>query len=166
MVRHLAVCVHASRNTHAPMSMMSPLSSASGMNRSGRDETAYRVMPPQECLGLHDASGAEIEDRLEVEDELVLRQRVPQVALQIEAVHRVGVHLGVEELVPSLAPPLRQVHRQVGIAKQCVDIGLVTEAAGNADAAHRRDRSEVRRRSAQRACRGCVRATEMTSSCP
>ena len=60
-----------------------------------------------------------------------------QVVLQVEAVARPRVHVGVEHLVTRFAARLGVVHRRVGVPHDLVGIAVLAGAEGDADARRR-----------------------------
>ena len=82
--------------------------------------------------------------------EIVVRDRVTEVVLQLEAGARARVQLGVEQLVPRLAARLRVIHRRVGVAHDVVGPLVVGRAERDPDArrcehfagAHRKRRAQ------------------------
>ena len=100
---------------------MRPISSASEMNSAG--ETWPRVgwfqrsrasKPPIRFV-------LQIEDRLIVDFELAVTERVAQVQLQRAAHLQTRVHLGLEEPPGCAAVGFRQVERHIGILQQLVE---------------------------------------------
>jgi len=59
---------------------------------------------------------------------------VAQVALETEAIERLRVHVGIEELMPRLAVRLRVVHRGVGVAHDFFGVRVFEPADRDADA--------------------------------
>ena len=70
---------------------MSPVVSASGMNESGGQEAAAGMVPADQRLGPDDRRPGDVRDRLEVDHELVLVDRMTELGDQLEPVARVDV---------------------------------------------------------------------------
>jgi hypothetical protein len=86
----------------------------------GPDHPALGMLPAHERLDRDGAPVAQVDDRLEVDDELVAGDRALQVARQLAALQRLGLHLRREERV-SAALALGRVHRQVGLAHEVLE---------------------------------------------
>ena len=67
--------------------------------------------------------GAEVDDRLVLEKELLLRERPADVGLEPQALVQHVLHLRLEGDVPVLARGLGVVHRDVGVAEQRLGAG-------------------------------------------
>ena len=111
-------CAQASSSTHSPSGMMSPVSSAIGMNsagdstrRSGCGQRSSASAPSMRAAG-------EVDQRLVVQGELAALERAPQVGLGREAAAHALGHLRAEELVVGAPRLLGVVHRRVGVAHQ------------------------------------------------
>ena len=104
------------------------------MNWTGEIMPALRVLPADQRLDLADAAGLEIDDRLVVDAQLVALDGVAQVGLQLQPLHRLGVHARIEDGVAGLALRLGPVHRHVGIAQQVAPGGRGRGAQRDADA--------------------------------
>ena len=83
------------------------------------------MRPAQQRFHPADAAGAEIEDRLVVERQLLVRERAPQPVLERDALQRLRVHERVEELVVVAALLLGLIHRRVGVLDQRRGIGAI-----------------------------------------
>ena len=64
-----------------------------------RDEAALGVMPAQQRLEAADLVAREVDERLVVELELAVGQRLAQIDLQLAARLHVGIHVRLEEAV-------------------------------------------------------------------
>ena len=80
-----AAAAQACRSAHSPIGTISPVSSASGMNSAGRHDAALGMVPAQQRLEAADLVALEVDDRLVVELELAVRQRLAQIELQLAA---------------------------------------------------------------------------------
>ena len=96
-----------------------------------------RVAPAHERLDGDDAAQVEVDERLVEELELVALERVPQVLLELEALHHALAHVAVEELEARAAVVLGAVHGDVGVAHD--RLGGVAAAVGDRDADRRVD---------------------------
>ena len=85
-----------------------------------RHEAAIRVAPAQQRLRTDHPPGADGEDRLVVEDELVPFERSFKLASRLQAREQLSPHLGLEELHLAPAVQLGSVHRQVSVAQKLV----------------------------------------------
>ena len=132
-MRHSIAWRQASLSTNRPMSMMRPLSSAIGMNSSG--PTSPRVGWFQRRSASNDsmARRLEVDERLVVENELAVLQRVTQVAVQLVMGGELGLHLGFEDLEAIATATLRGVHRDVGPAEQLVGVERIGAVVGDSD---------------------------------
>ncbi len=74
-------------------------------------------MPAQERLEALDSAGINRDDRLVVEDEFFILQRVSEGGLQEKAAHDLLVHGAVEEFTARLTLVFGAIHRDVGILK-------------------------------------------------
>src|SRR5215212_7307202 len=99
----------------------------------GADDAALRVTPAHERLEAREPSGRERDDGLVVDLELAVLDGAAQVVLKPQARERVGVHLGVEQLVTRLALLLRAVHRRVGVAQDVLGVFVAVRAERDAD---------------------------------
>ncbi len=71
--------------------------------RVRRDQPALGVLPPHEGLGARARAAGQLDDRLEVDPQLVTLDRAVERVLGLEPGPRRGAHLLVEELASSLA---------------------------------------------------------------
>ncbi len=106
---------------------------------AGIDEHPFGVRPAHQRLEAHDPVGLEVHDRLVVRDQVVRRDRRPQLGFQLDARQHQGVHLAAVDLEAVLPPLLRLVHGDVGVAQQLL-AGDALLVEGDADAARRADR--------------------------
>ncbi len=104
--------------TQAPMGRMSPLSSATGMKRLGREQTLSRVVPTDQGLGAGRDHALELDDRLVVKHELVALERSMQGVLRGHPVDGPQPDAFAEQLHAGPASPLGLVHRRLGIGQQ------------------------------------------------
>src|SRR5262249_32884173 len=81
------------------------------------EQPAVRMIPAYQRLDAADLSALHVDHGLVVQDELLLRQRFAQIDLQLAAQPRLGVHLGLVELVPE-PPRLRAIERQVRVLQK------------------------------------------------
>ena len=86
-----------------------------------RNDSALRMLPADEGLDRGEPAGLQIEDRLVVHGEALVGHRVPQLGHQLEPVGALVVEIRVEEVVAAVAPRLRGVHGEVGVAQQAVE---------------------------------------------
>ena len=93
------------------------------------EQAALGVLPADQRLEAADLAGAEVDDRLVVERQLVAVERVAQLAFDLEPAHRTGPHLGVEEHAAGAAAFLGPVHRRVGVADQQLGAGAALAGA-------------------------------------
>src|SRR5260221_3845301 len=101
----------------------------------GRHETAERVLPAQQALGVERATGGEIHDRLIQERELVLLDRLPELCGDEQLVRRFLVDLVLEVVDRSTgAAPLRRVHRDVRAPEERRGVLAVARVERSADA--------------------------------
>ena len=76
------------------------------------------MAPSDERLHRGDLAGDEVDNRLVVEDELLLVHRALELTAQLAPVHDVALHAGCEEHVAVAPRPLRGVHRDVRLTHQ------------------------------------------------
>ena len=110
-------------------------SSASGDETVRTQEPPRRVIPTQEGFGAHDLARVERHLGLELHDELVVVERAPQIAFDLQPFHHVRRRARVEELPAPAALLLREIHRQVGLLQE---VGRAVLAARERDADARR----------------------------
>ncbi len=94
------------------------------------------MLPADERLDTDDRATGEVDDRLVLEEELLLLDGAPEVGLELEPLHRLELHPGLEQLAPVLAATLGEVHRDVGVADDLIRLPTVV-LDGDSDA--RRD---------------------------
>ena len=97
---------------------MRRLSSATWMNSPGAHDAARGMTPADERLHRGDLAGDEVDDRLVVEDELLLLHRELELAAQLAPVHDVALHARREEHVAVASRTFRGVHRNVGMTHE------------------------------------------------
>ena len=88
--------------------------------RERRHQTALGVLPADERLEPDDPVGPEVDDRLVVGAQLVALEGAPEVALEIEALERLGAHRRVEQREVPGRIALGPDHRDLGLAQQLV----------------------------------------------
>ena len=118
--------------------------------------SARGVLPAHERLHPCHVAAREVHDRLVAQRELAGVEAALQIALQLQARERPGVHLGLEDLVVALAVLLGDVHRRIGVAQQLVGVAageLIGGAEGDADARRDRELAAVERGPTARASR-------------
>ena len=123
---------------------MSPVCSARGRNSPGRDDASHRVVPTQQRLERTDRAGAQLELRLEVQHELVVLDRAPQVAEHRESAATAAVVLDGEDF-DARVRALRHVHRDVGPLQQRCRFGAVVGGHRDPDARLELDRQGIER---------------------
>src|ERR1700693_5442782 len=91
------------------------------------------MTPAQEGFGASDLAGPQVDQRLGVEKQFVVVQRLAEAAFEREALESFGVHgRGVELVViPSLI--LGAVHRRVRVAQERLRVHSVARIQGDAD---------------------------------
>ena len=89
---------------------------------AGQQAALFRVLPPHQRLDAEQLGGLEVDDRLELEEELLARQRLVQVVLEPQALAQLFLHARMEHDVAALAGGLRVVHRDVGVAQQLLGV--------------------------------------------
>jgi hypothetical protein len=123
-----------------PISTISPISSATGIEFRRRNHPALAVRPAQQRLAGQDALGFQVEQRLVVQLECLALQRVAQVQFQIAPRQGVRFHLGLEPAPCAAALGLCPVQRHVGVAQELV---RVEAGRGQRDADAGRDHDLV-----------------------
>jgi hypothetical protein len=126
-------CAQAVSSTHCPIGTISPVSSASGMNRLGG------TRPCSGCCQRSSASAATIRRSgidlwLVMQDELVFLQSQVQVFFELSPVAGRLVHARGKELHVVASGRFGVIHRRVGIAHEDVDVLPVAGENGDADA--------------------------------
>ena len=91
-------------------------------------------MPAQQGFEAADAAGVELDQRLEINFELLPLQRLAQVDFQGAAGAHGVVHGGIEQLVGAAALGLDEIERDVGAAQQVVQVVTAIGGHGDADA--------------------------------
>ena len=102
--------------------MIWPDSSAIGMNWRRHQHALLRVLPAHQRLDAEQFRRLEVDDRLELEEEFVPRQRLRQVVLEAEPLVELLLHARVEHDVAAFARGFRVVHRDVGVAQQVLGV--------------------------------------------
>ena len=92
------------------------------------------MVPAQQRLEAADLVAREVDERLVVELELAVGQRLAQIDLQLAARLHVGVHVRLEEAVDAAPLGLGPVEGEIGVLEQLVGIGAVARRDGDADA--------------------------------
>ncbi len=95
---------------------------------------ALRMAPTQQSLAAGHTVVAEVDQRLVVELEAVVRHRLPQILLQRQPRLGVGIHGCLEKTMGAASPCLGRVHRKIGILDQLLEIGAVLRCQRDADA--------------------------------
>ena len=102
---------------------------------AGEQQPAFRMVPPDQGFDADRATGRDVDDRLVVEDELVARQGVRQVLLEVHPITSRAPHLVVEELhLARRAMCLGVVHGRVGLAQERFCGNDLVRDASHADA--------------------------------
>ena len=98
---------------------MSPVSSASGMNSTGRISAALRMTPAHQRLEAGDLAALDVDERLIEQLELAVLDRLAQIELDDAAGLHARVHFGFEEAVDAAAVGLGPIKRHVGVLESC-----------------------------------------------
>ena len=98
-----------------------------------------RVAPAQQRLEPADMVAREAVDRLEIEAELAVDERVAQVQLHLAALARCGVERVLEEAIDSAPVMLAAIKGEIGILEQRFGILAIARTDGDADARGRSD---------------------------
>ena len=110
---------HASSSTQRPISTITPVSSAAGMNSAGETSPRCGMAPADQRLEAARASvAAHVLDRLVGDAELARAERLRQLDLEREPLDGDVAQRRVEHRHAALALRLRAVHRDVGVAQQ------------------------------------------------
>ncbi len=104
-----------------------------GHERPRSDQPMVGMLPAHEALGAAHRALADVDDRLEVDDDLVGGERVADVGQHAQPPHRVLILLGAVDLEIGLRV-LGGVHRDVGAPQQSVRVLAVGGEARHADA--------------------------------
>ena len=86
-----------------------------GNEGARRQQSALRMVPAQQGFHTDHLAGAHVDERLVVELELLLLDRLAQSGFQGVPLYRARVHLGREELVVVAAFLFGVIHRRVGV---------------------------------------------------
>ena len=113
---------------------MRPVSSATVMKSTGSTTWPSAPDPAHERLETADLGRFQIHDRLEVHRQLVAFDAAAELGFEREPLQRRGVHDRVEQLIPAAAGGLGAIHRDVGVAQDVVDHGVLPLAHDDADA--------------------------------
>lgn len=97
------------------------------------DEPAARLAPAQQCLHCDELVAGQVEDRLVMQDEVILRQRLAHAHGQDQALERLLRPPRVDDEVPA-PQALRLVHGGVGMAQESVLVLRVVGEDADADA--------------------------------
>ena len=109
----------AAEREHAPVDRLDHAAFLGDLQERRRAEhAAAGVVPAQQRLVADDLARGQAHHRLEIRLELVLLQRLAQLAFQREHVDRLALHRRVEQHVAFAAERLGAVQRGVGIAQQ------------------------------------------------
>ena len=100
----------------------------------GADPAALGMVPADERLDADHASRRDLDDRLVLEHELAGDDGVLEVRRQLGTGHHRVVHGRLEHDDPALAPRLRRIHRDVGVAQQVAGRIQTRPAGRHADA--------------------------------
>src|SRR5688500_14093603 len=90
--------------------------------------------PPEQRFGSMNASGAEIEDGLVVNDQLIGSQRAAKAALQDEALQGARIDHLIEQLIVVASLLLGLIHGRVGVLDEGFSIASVFGIKTDADA--------------------------------
>ena len=143
-------CVAAARRTHSPRGTIRPRSSATGMNSSGSTSPRSGSIPADQRLRADDAPRLHLHLRLEVDDELAVRERPAEPRLRVEGLHRPEPQLGPEGLEPAPLSRLGLAERRVGALHQAPRVFPVAGEERDPDARAERDRPALRPRTGSR----------------
>ena len=124
----------ASRSTHSPIGTISPISSASGMNSAGDTRPRSGWFQRSSASKPVMLVGPQVDERLVVQLELAVGERLAQVELERAARLQPRVHLGLEEAVDAAPVRLGAIERHVGVLQQLVGVVAVARRDGDADA--------------------------------
>ena len=115
---HAASWAIALSSAHSPISTISPVSSAIGMNRAGVTAPRRGMVPAHQRLDTADPSGHEVDDGLVDEVELPAVQRAAEIVGELGAFLLRHLEARLEHRPPPAAVPLGAVHRDVGAPDQ------------------------------------------------
>src|SRR6202008_3650785 len=99
-----------------------------------RNVAALGMIPAQQRLEARDLAGLQQQDRLIMDLELAVGDRLAQVELEQAARLQPLVHLALEEAMGAAAVALGEVERHVGVLQQQVGVDAVVGRDGDADA--------------------------------
>ena len=97
-------------------------------------ETVAGMIPAHERFDGNDPAGAQVDDRLKVQTQLVPLDGPAQSGLQVQLPQGVDVHAGVEDHGGGLAGGLGPVHRRVRVAQQIAGVDRDITGEGHPDA--------------------------------
>ena len=115
----------ARRITHSPSGMISPVSSARGMNRSGGIKPTGRVVPAHQRFHAAPLPGLDVEERLVMHLELASCDGIAQVAFEGVAGFELGRHRLVIDRVAIPACRFRPIEREIRLLQQLVLLAAV-----------------------------------------
>src|SRR5262244_1245082 len=72
-----------------------------GNELAGEEKAVLRVLPADQCFGLHDTAGGEGHLRLVMQEELIMLNGVAQVGLEHKTIRAVRITVGGVECVPA-----------------------------------------------------------------
>ena len=133
------------RSTQSPIGTISPLSSATSMNSTGRDQPRGRVVPPHQRLEADGLAGRQLDDRLVVQLERAVLDRLVELGAHLQPLEHRGVQRRLVAPPPALAVALGHVEREVGLAQQVLRVAGLGRG-GDADAGIAADQRRRRRR--------------------
>ncbi len=133
----------AVRSTHSPIGRIRPVSSATGMNSAGGTTPNSSLVQRSSASMPETPPRAHVELRLIMQSEFAALQRAAQLRLQGKAMQRRVVHRGIEEREHAGALALGEIHGEVRIAQQGIDVHAVRRVHRHADA--RRDHQGMQR---------------------
>ena len=105
----------------------------------GTHQPALRVLPAHQGFEAGQLLGRQVDDRLVEHLDLVLSQRLAQIALQRHPVVTVGAHLGAEYLDAIGTPALGAVHGNLGLLVEVEVARRLAVVDGNADGPRQHD---------------------------
>ncbi len=98
-----------------------------------RHHAEARMAPPAQGLDAHDRSGAQIDTGLINDGQLIARERLTELALELDALHRFAIHrFFVVRKAPG-AGRFRAIHCNVRVAQQHIDRDAVLGIHRDAD---------------------------------
>ena len=80
------------------------------------------MVPPDQCLDAEQFAARQVDDRLELDEELLALQRQVDVLLQPQAIVQLLLHVRPEHREARLPRHLRVVHGDVGVAQQLLGV--------------------------------------------